>query len=68
MEARDIVILPNEPSVSIIAQQIPRTNMPQSINNPMPDMSLPESTEVTPSLNNLNNPGNPNVSNNPQLK
>ena len=67
MEARDIVIFPNEPSISIIAQQIPRTNIPQPIHNPMPDMSLPDSTVVTPSINDPSNNGNPNVSNNPHL-
>ena len=64
MEAKDIVIFPNEPSVSTIAQQIPRTHMPQSNHTPMPDMSLPDSTEVTPSPHNLNNTNNPNLSSN----
>ena len=45
MEAKSIVILPNEPSVSTIAQQIPFHNTehqtPQSAHNPSPDVTLP---------------------------
>ena len=54
MEAKRIVILPNEPSVSTIAQQLPSNNPerqpPQIINNPPHDVTLP------PSNNTLNNP------------
>ena len=45
MEAKSIVILPNEPSVSTIAQQLPSNNPerqnPIITHNPQPDVTLP---------------------------
>ena len=45
MEAKGIVILPNEPSISIIAQQIPSNahnpNQHNTSHSPIPDTTLP---------------------------
>jgi hypothetical protein len=45
MEAKSIVILPNEPSVSTIAQQLPLNNPerqnPITTHSPQPDVTLP---------------------------
>ena len=50
MEAKSIVILPNEPSVSTIAQQLPPHNPerlePVIAHNPLPDVTLPPDPNV----------------------
>jgi hypothetical protein len=62
MEAREIVVLPNEPSTSIIASQLPvHMNNPQinqNAHNPNPDITLP----TPPTVNNPIIP-NPNPNN-----
>ena len=62
MEAREIVVLPNEPSTSIIASQLPvHLNNPQlhqNAHNPNTDVTLPPPTMSNNPITPQNNPNN----------
>ena len=68
MEARNIVILPNEPSVSQIAQQLPQNRTNQTTNRIIPyqDVQLPAAdSPPIPAI--VHNPNNNPPQNNPEM-